>query len=922
MDIRKRIYSLTDTELARFQDAVNAAKADGSYDEFIERHHHSMMTATLMPGEAGGSNLRNVAHRGPAFLPWHRYFLREFELMLQDKRPGVTLPYWDWETEADPFAAPLWSTAPGERHYVGGDGTVTTGPFAGWTALVEAIDGSLVDRPGGIIRNFGSGAFPTQAQVDGVLADYPVYDTSPWRTASAGSFRNRLEGWLQEAGEVGSQLHNAVHVWIGGDMGPGTSPNDPVFFLHHGNIDRIWAAWQHAHPASGYLPQAGGPPGHNGPDAMQFLTLPSPTPNASLDYRRTLGYVYDTDPPLVDLATPVVSFADVPTLEQTWRAAVFHVRAGSTVHLQVVAGSGPNAPYSLTPLGGSVTHVPPVDEQPYDEVRVWFAFTGEAAPGPAPVGGVQILCVETGEVFDVTLTGSTVPRPTTGVVFALDRSGSMGLPAGTGSSRLALLKEAVARSVELIRDGSGAGLVSFDHDAYPGVDLEPFDPATSHRDDVLGASDGLTLGGATSIGDGLVLGRATLGAGAGPFDGTALVALTDGLENSAAFLADVGGSIDARTFAVGLGSAEQVSSEALSTIAAQTDGYLLLTGALTPATDSYFLLSKYFQQILVSATNEDIVTDPDGYLLPGTVQRIPFHALASDIEATVVLLYDNPVVSLSLRTPDGQVLDEAAVVGLGGTVTHGTNQTFARFALPLGGTHHGGGWEALLEIDARAYKRLVSKLRDAAQEDSEARAQVERLLAHGARYSVTVTAWSNVRMRARLDQDGFTPGARARVTAVLTEHGLPVDAGARVVARVVRPDGVTLDVPLAHEGGGAYAGDLVLTQGGAWRVLVQATGRTRRGERFTRDQLLGAVAVRGTGAPPRGEPGGAVVDLVGCLSAQDGGRRWFEEHGIDVDALLKCLLTKASGPRTDLEGRHPRTSARGAAREVSPRRRR
>ena len=57
-------------------------------------------------------------------------------------------------------------------------------------------------------------------------------------------------------GESGSQLHNRVHIWVGGDMGPGTSPNDPVFYLHHCNVDRLWALWQHAHPASGYLPVA------------------------------------------------------------------------------------------------------------------------------------------------------------------------------------------------------------------------------------------------------------------------------------------------------------------------------------------------------------------------------------------------------------------------------------------------------------------------------------------------------------------------------------------------------------------------------------------------------------------------------------------------------------------------------------------
>jgi tyrosinase len=38
-------------------------------------------------------------------------------------------------------------------------------------------------------------------------------------------------------------MHNQVHVWIGGDMGPATSPNDPVFYLNHCNVDRIWEAW-------------------------------------------------------------------------------------------------------------------------------------------------------------------------------------------------------------------------------------------------------------------------------------------------------------------------------------------------------------------------------------------------------------------------------------------------------------------------------------------------------------------------------------------------------------------------------------------------------------------------------------------------------------------------------------------------------
>lgn len=848
MNIRKRIYGLTDPELQRVIDAINAAKNDGSYDDFIERHHHSMMTATLAPGEVGGTGLRNVAHRGPAFLPWHRYFVREFELMMQAKRPGVTLPYWDWEKETNPFNAPLWNTSPPARQYVGGDGTVTTGPFANWTAKVMSAGGALVDRPGGIIREFGAGVgptttptFPTQAQVDDVIQNWPVYDTAPWRTTSAGSFRNRLEGWLTTAGEAGSQLHNSVHVWVGGDMGPGTSPNDPVFFLHHNNIDRIWAAWQHAHPGSGYLPQSGGPAGHNGGDAMQFLTLPSPTPNGSLDYRRTLGYIYDTDPPLVDLATPTVSFADVPTLETTWRAAVFQVRAGSPVTFTVTAP--PGAPYSLTPLGATVTHAPPMDQQPYDEVRVWFAFTGESTPGVAPTGSAQILCVETGQVFTVVLTGSTVARPTTGVVFALDRSGSMAQATGSGMTRMQLLHESVSRCVELVRDGSGAGLVSFDHLAYPGEPLEPFDPAVSHRDDVRAAASSLVPSGATSIGAGLDLARTTANAGAAPFDSTALVVLTDGWENVAPLLADVGGSIDARTFAIGLGSAEQVSTTALSKITASTDGYLLLTGPLTPATDLYFLLSKYFQQILVSATNETIITDPDGYIAPGNDVKIPFLVSESDIEVTVVMLVDVPVVSLTLVDPAGTLYTEADLLALGGSVVHGTNQTFARLALPFGGVAHAGEWLALLSVDEMGYRRTLAKLEHSAREDKQAGIAYKRLAAHGARYCVTAMAWSNVRMTARVDQSGFEPGSKARIGARLVEHGVPVLPSTKVVAQVHRPDGVVLTVPLDFESDGAFAGDLELTQIGAWRILVHAEGRTRRGEPFTRDQLVGAAVV-------------------------------------------------------------------------------
>ena len=53
-----------------------------------------------------------------------------------------------------------------------------------------------------------------------------------------GPFQSRLES-----------THGAVHVAVGGEMATERSPADPLFWLHHATIDRIWARWQEKHPA-------------------------------------------------------------------------------------------------------------------------------------------------------------------------------------------------------------------------------------------------------------------------------------------------------------------------------------------------------------------------------------------------------------------------------------------------------------------------------------------------------------------------------------------------------------------------------------------------------------------------------------------------------------------------------------------------
>jgi tyrosinase len=40
-------------------------------------------------------------------------------------------------------------------------------------------------------------------------------------------------------------IHNDVHGWVGGTMSLiTTSPADPLFWLHHAQVDRLWSQWQ------------------------------------------------------------------------------------------------------------------------------------------------------------------------------------------------------------------------------------------------------------------------------------------------------------------------------------------------------------------------------------------------------------------------------------------------------------------------------------------------------------------------------------------------------------------------------------------------------------------------------------------------------------------------------------------------------
>jgi hypothetical protein len=312
--VRRNATTLTSTEKERFVAAVLELKRRGVYDDFIRQH-------------AG-----HVSHArsGSAFLPWHREFLRRFELDLQGIDATVTLPYWDWTIGGG--SSSIW-----DANFMGGEGRssdwqVMNGPFA-----FDTGDWRCIGQPDEFLqRRFGVLSASDLPKPDAVTACLTVtpYDHAPWDRESEPSFRNRLEGWIPRDG-----LHNRVHLWVGGSMVPFTSPNDPIFFLHHCNVDRIWAEWQRLHPTEPYVPTSGAAHGHNLNDSMH--PWGGGTTVARTLNHHTLGYRYDTesDPDLLfydsaagdgefyaNVGHGRVTFLDA---HRTWRTTWTHIVPGN-----------------------------------------------------------------------------------------------------------------------------------------------------------------------------------------------------------------------------------------------------------------------------------------------------------------------------------------------------------------------------------------------------------------------------------------------------------------------------------------------------------------------------------------------------------------------------------------------------------------
>ena len=157
-------------------------------------------------------------HQSPGFFTWHRAEMKAFENALQAAGCHVMLPFWDW----------------------------SSGPSTGIPAACRPA--TYVNRSGAVVPNplysgprSGGGWTVRSANVDTTqFDDLAVAVQTAMTETSFANFVGLING-----------PHGSVHGRVGGDMsGIQSASFDPIFFLHHGNVDRIWARWQILHPGS------------------------------------------------------------------------------------------------------------------------------------------------------------------------------------------------------------------------------------------------------------------------------------------------------------------------------------------------------------------------------------------------------------------------------------------------------------------------------------------------------------------------------------------------------------------------------------------------------------------------------------------------------------------------------------------------
>lgn len=182
-------------------------------------------------------------HQRTSFHPWHRAFLLHLERELQAFDPSVTVPYWKFDEGADRVFTSIFIGIT-EKSFNPDSGPVDTmrPTFDRTNPLYSYADHTIW---GGLRRAYFDSNPATGKPLNTIYNEDRIIKgpqpTPEFPNASPDDFRY----WSRFEEE---NSHDGGHVaFTGHVVDPGKDPVDPLFFMMHSNVDRLWALWQEKH---------------------------------------------------------------------------------------------------------------------------------------------------------------------------------------------------------------------------------------------------------------------------------------------------------------------------------------------------------------------------------------------------------------------------------------------------------------------------------------------------------------------------------------------------------------------------------------------------------------------------------------------------------------------------------------------------
>ncbi|KAF9553969.1 tyrosinase [Agrocybe pediades] len=272
--------ALSEDEKGEYIDAVKCLQSKAPYNATIKA-----AKSRFDEFQSFHITIADDVHFVGQFLPWHRLFVRNYEKALRDE-------YWDWtldsKTPEDYMNSPVWDPITGFGPN-GVPGTYTLPPFTNDSHIFpDAFRGCVQDGPFAYYTlNLGPGKLATEhclvrgfntTAATRYLTPQQVANTTKQETFE--TFRIELEGGDQTPDR---KIHDGGHISVGGDGSNFySSPGDPIFYLHHTNLDRIWWIWQNLSPSHLYA--------ISGPSSVTNPTAP----NVTLDFTLLMGTLEET----------------------------------------------------------------------------------------------------------------------------------------------------------------------------------------------------------------------------------------------------------------------------------------------------------------------------------------------------------------------------------------------------------------------------------------------------------------------------------------------------------------------------------------------------------------------------------------------------------------------------------------------------